>query len=76
MRGLKGRIELMEKLVRWSEDTSPVSISLGYTKDGFCYRGVVIRECPPSIVDNLVGEGYSLTMTSEGLLVHDYRTQK
>lgn len=69
MMELKGKLELMDKITRWSENTAPVVVSIGYVKDQHCFKGVVIKECPPVIIDRLIQDGYSLSMTNEGLLV-------
>ena len=50
---------------------APVRLTIGYTtKDKIVENGLVIEECPPSIVDKLLKENYTLSVHGKGLHVN------
>jgi iron only hydrogenase large subunit-like protein len=44
-------MDLVMKIMKASESTSPVELSFGYVKDGHCYQGVVIKSAPQKVLD-------------------------
>ena len=52
---------------------APVRLTIGYTtKDNIVENGLVIEECPPTIVDNLIKENYTLSVHNKGLHVNHF----
>jgi len=50
-------------------DSCGVALQMGYTKDGYCRDGLLIKTCPPVIINKLIENGYRLDLTEMGLLV-------
>jgi hypothetical protein len=65
--------ELLVKLAKMQKDTAPVKLSIGYTDNkGFVKSdAVVIYDCPPKIVTELVQDSSLMVeMREGGLLVY------
>ena len=63
-------IILDSQYVRGCAGCAPVRLTIGYTtKDNIVENGLVIEDCPPTIVDKLIKENYTLSVHNKGLFV-------
>ena len=52
---------------------APVRLTIGYTtKDNIVENGLVIEDCPPTIVDKLIKEDYSVGVHNKGRDVNHF----
>ena len=57
-----------------SLNTSHTELSLGYVNSkGKCNDGLIIKNCSPIVINTLISNGYSLSMSSYGLHVDNYQ---
>ena len=65
--------ELLSLLLSLQEKTAPIKMSLGYTgKNNIVYRGIMIHEAAPAVINELVKNGYCCSLMSEGMLVSKF----
>lgn len=62
--------ELMLKLLEMQELTAPISLSIGSVVDGQVTQGIILRKAPPKVVEDLVKDGYSCSLSETGLRVY------
>ena len=63
-------IKMALAIINGLEDISPVELSIGWTdKNGYCHKGLVIKSCPPAVVEKLIHNGFILSMIDGGLHV-------
>lgn len=59
--------ELMLKLLEMQELTAPISLSIGSVVDGQVTQGIILHKAPPKVVEDLVKDGYSCSLSETGL---------
>ena len=52
------------------ELTAPISLSIGSVVDGQVTQGIILHEAPPKVVEDLVKDGYSCSLSETGLRVY------
>jgi hypothetical protein len=62
--------ELMLKLLEMQELTAPISLSIGSVVNGQVTQGIILHEAPPKVVEDLVKDGYSCSLSETGLRVY------
>ena len=62
--------ELMLKLLEMQELTAPISLSIGGVVDGQATQGIILHKAPPKVVEDLVKDGYSCSLSEAGLRVY------
>lgn len=62
--------ELMLKLLEMQELTSPIRLSIGNTVNGQVAQGIILHEAPPKVVEDLVKDGYTCSLSEVGLRVY------
>lgn len=62
--------ELMLKLLEMQELTAPISLSIGNVVDGQVTQGIILHKAPPKVVEDLVKDGYSCSLSETGLRVY------
>ena len=66
------RQALLKELCRIQSDesTAPIKIGIGYTTEkGFVENDIVIYDCPPKVISELVRKRYLLSLDNGHLLV-------
>jgi len=48
--------DILVRILELSQDSSPVVVSLGYTKDNFCHKGIVIKSAPSSVIKAIIND--------------------
>lgn len=48
--------EIAIAIMKLAKDTSPVTVSFGYSKGGFCHKGLVIKSAPSSVIKAIVSD--------------------
>ena len=46
----------MLRILELSEDTAPVVVSFGHTRDGMCSSGLVIKSAPSAVIKAIVND--------------------
>lgn len=62
--------ELMLKLLEMQELTAPISLSIGSVVDSRVTQGIILHKAPPKVVEDLVKDGYSCSLSETGLRVY------
>lgn len=62
--------ELMLKLLEMQELTAPISLSIGSVVNSQVTQGIILHEAPPKVVEDLVKDGYSCSLSETGLRVY------
>lgn len=62
--------ELLSMLLVMQEDTSPISLSIGYTSGEIVKNGIVLHKAPPCVIDSIIEEGYRCNLTEYGMHVY------
>lgn len=62
--------ELMLKLLEMQELTAPISLSIGSVVNGQVTQSIILHEAPPKVVEDLVKDGYSCSLSETGLRVY------
>ena len=64
-------LELMTRLLKLQEQTSPIKMSIGYVESSHhvCH-GIVLHEAAPKVINTLIEEGYSCDLTPYGMRVY------
>lgn len=62
--------ELMLKLLEMQELTAPISLSIGSVVDDQVTQGIILHKAPPKVVEDLVKDGYSCSLSETGLRVY------
>ncbi len=62
--------KILELLVEIQRTSAPIELSIGWAGDGTVRQGVLIKSAPPVVTQKLVEAGYSLDITTQGVLVY------
>ena len=72
------RQDLLKELCRIQSDenTAPIKVGIGYTTEkGYVENGIVIYDCTPKVISELIRKKYMLSLDKGHLLVITKRTE-
>ena len=72
------RQDLLKELCRIQSDesTAPIKVGIGYTTEkGYVENDIVIYDCPPKVISELIRKKYMLSLDKGHLLVITKRTE-
>ena len=73
------RQDLLKELCRIQSDEStvPIKVGIGYTTEkGYVENDIVIYDCPPKVISELVRKKYMLSLDNGHLLVIAKKTEE
>ena len=56
-----------------AQNTAPVLVQIGYTRNNTCMKGIVLKTAPAAIISMLYENGYICDLTEDGLHVYDMK---
>ena len=63
--------EQLQLLLKMQEETSPISVSIGYVTDSNqVHKGVVLHEAAPMVINTLIEEGYVCSLGKQEMHVY------
>ena len=63
--------ELLQLLLKMQEETSPISLSIGYVTDSNqVHNGIVLHEAAPMVINTLIEKGYVCALGKQGMHVY------